>query len=468
MKNQENLFDLFKSCMVSHNNLLNIVDDIVNFNENLKNIEKIKKDFSEIEKYRDKDGFINLKNEKDFNKIKEIIDLVDQKNCLEQLEKGEENIQDIADELANELSKLIDEGEVKVKISTPESNGYSEINKNEENTELKEDNQNEDSNKKVDEKCEENNKSLTKDYKNLEESLQRGAEILKKLDSYKSHNTKYFYGTDMRNEEIEELNDIIDRNSHTIEHLKKELRKTLNKNEQLEFQNGILKEELEQVKKCHNSDKYYEEYLPLIEEMKESYINLQQEYSKKEEECEKLKNELKFKEVECENLKVELKLKEDISKAYLSKIEELQSKINNANSVLDEEIKLDCEINSIPDMSITEAEDSLILHSVGGTHNSLFYNAILHICKKYFPNAYIYEEDEYIENESKCSHILLPNIWEKMYYEQAELYADYFNKGKNIYMINPETFVLYKIKNTSELFKNTMSKVQENSLYYGE
>ena len=147
MKNQENLFDLFKSCMASHNNLLNIVDDIVNFNENLKNIEKIEKDFSKIEKYRDKDGFINLKNEKDFNKIKEIIDLVNQKNCLEQLEKGEENIQDIADELATELSRLIDEGEVKVKISTPESNGYSEISKNEEITELKEDNQNKDLNK---------------------------------------------------------------------------------------------------------------------------------------------------------------------------------------------------------------------------------------------------------------------------------------------------------------------------------
>ena len=156
MKNQENLFDLFKSCMASHNNLLNIVDDIVNFNENLKNIEKIEKDFSKIEKYRDKDGFINLKNEKDFNKIKEIIDLVNQKNCLEQLEKGEENIQDIADELATELSRLIDEGEVKVKISTPESNGYSEISKNEEITELKEDNQNKYLNKKVDEKCEEN------------------------------------------------------------------------------------------------------------------------------------------------------------------------------------------------------------------------------------------------------------------------------------------------------------------------
>lgn len=461
MKNQENLFDLFKSCMASHNNLLNIVDDIVNFNENLKNIEKIKKDFSEIEKYRDKDGFINLKNEKDFNKIKEIIDLVDQKNCLEQLEKGEENIQDIADELATELSKLIDEGGVKVKISTPESNGYSEINKNEEITDK-------DLNKTVDKICEENDKSLTKDYKKLEDSLQRGAEILKKLDSDKSHNGKYFYGKDIRNEEIEALNDeiealndIIDSKINTIEHLK-------NEKDVLEFQNKMLKEELEQIKKCHNSDKYYEEYLPLIEEMKELYINLQQEYSKKEEECEKLKIELKFKEEGCENLKVELKLKENASKAYLSKIEELQSKINNANSVLDEEIELDCEINSTPDMSNTEAEDSLILHSVGGSHNSLFYNAILHICKKYFPNAYIYEEDEYIENESKCSHILLPNVWEKMYYEQAELYADYFNKGKNIYIINPETFVLYKIKNTSELFKNTMSKVQENSLYYGE
>ena len=97
------------------------------------------------------------------------------------------------------------------------------------------------------------------DYKKLEESLQRGAEILKKLDSdNKLHNASYFYGKDMRNEEIEELNDIIDRNSHTIEYIKTELRKTLNKNEQLEFQNGILKEELEQMKKYNNSDKYYD------------------------------------------------------------------------------------------------------------------------------------------------------------------------------------------------------------------
>ena len=60
--------------------------------------------------------------------------------------------------------------------------------------------------------------------------------------------------------------------------------------DKLSGSNFKSEEELEQEKKCHNSDKYYGEYLPLIEEMKESYTNLQQEYSKKEEQCERLKD----------------------------------------------------------------------------------------------------------------------------------------------------------------------------------
>ena len=85
----------------------------------------------DIEKYRDADGFINVKNVKDINEIKKIFEIVDKKNYLEQLQSGDKGIQDLADALANEMKPFIGDNVLKVKVKTPSGSACSEIdNKN--------------------------------------------------------------------------------------------------------------------------------------------------------------------------------------------------------------------------------------------------------------------------------------------------------------------------------------------------
>lgn len=85
----------------------------------------------DIEKFRDADGFINVKNVKDINEIKKIFEIVDKKNYLEHLQSGDKGIQDLADALANEMKPFIGDNVLKVKVNTPSGSACSEIdNKN--------------------------------------------------------------------------------------------------------------------------------------------------------------------------------------------------------------------------------------------------------------------------------------------------------------------------------------------------
>lgn len=85
----------------------------------------------DVEKFRDADGFINVKNVKDINEIKKIFEIVDKKNYFEQLQSGDKGIQDLADALANEMKPFIGDNVLKVKVKTPSGSACSEIdNKN--------------------------------------------------------------------------------------------------------------------------------------------------------------------------------------------------------------------------------------------------------------------------------------------------------------------------------------------------
>ena len=82
--------------------------------------------FNEINKYRDTNGMINLTNVKDMNEINRIIDLVDKKNFIEELENNT-NLQEKAEELANSLKDMFNIDSVKVSISTPEGESFAKI-----------------------------------------------------------------------------------------------------------------------------------------------------------------------------------------------------------------------------------------------------------------------------------------------------------------------------------------------------
>jgi hypothetical protein len=85
----------------------------------------------DIEKYRDADGFINVKNVKDINEIKKVFDIVDKKNYLEALKSDTNGIQELADALANEMKTFAGDDVVKVKIETPAGSACSKVdNKN--------------------------------------------------------------------------------------------------------------------------------------------------------------------------------------------------------------------------------------------------------------------------------------------------------------------------------------------------
>lgn len=84
---------------------------------------------NDIEKYRDADGYINLKNVNDINEIKKVFDIVDKKNYLEYLSKKDNNAQDLADMLATELFPFVGDGALNIKIETPNGTGCAKINK---------------------------------------------------------------------------------------------------------------------------------------------------------------------------------------------------------------------------------------------------------------------------------------------------------------------------------------------------
>lgn len=82
--------------------------------------------FNDINKYRDTNGMINLTNVKDMNEINRIIDLVDKKNFIEELENST-NLQEKAEGLASVLKDVFDVDKVKVSISTPDGESFAKI-----------------------------------------------------------------------------------------------------------------------------------------------------------------------------------------------------------------------------------------------------------------------------------------------------------------------------------------------------
>ena len=62
------------------------------------------------------------------------------------------------------------------------------------------------------------------------------------------------------------------------------------------------------------------------------------------------------------------------------------------------------------------------------------------------------------------THVLLPNVWGKIFAGAAEEFGERLKLGEEVYILDPETFELTKINNSLELWNYAMTKVQEESL----
>ena len=82
------------------------------------NYKKQTKNDVDIEKYRDKDGFINVTKVKDFNEVKDVINAVEKKNREEMNNK--KNVESMAEQLASELQDIFNVESVKVSLKTPD------------------------------------------------------------------------------------------------------------------------------------------------------------------------------------------------------------------------------------------------------------------------------------------------------------------------------------------------------------
>jgi hypothetical protein len=103
--------------------LCSLVNAMNNKNKKQK---KSNSSFNDIEKYRDNDGFINLTKVNDINEISRIINLVDKKNYLEELNNNS-SLQEKAEEIAKKLKDSFNIDSVKVSISTPEGESFAKI-----------------------------------------------------------------------------------------------------------------------------------------------------------------------------------------------------------------------------------------------------------------------------------------------------------------------------------------------------
>ena len=87
-----------------------------------------------LEKYRDKEGYINVKNIKDVNELTKVFKIVDKKNYLESLENNK-NIQDLADTIANDIKEISGDSTVNVMIETPTQTAYAHVEPSKESVE---------------------------------------------------------------------------------------------------------------------------------------------------------------------------------------------------------------------------------------------------------------------------------------------------------------------------------------------
>lgn len=122
-------------------------------------------------------------------------------------------------------------------------------------------------------------------------------------------------------------------------------------------------------------------------------------------------------------------------------------------------------IEEVPETMVEAAIDTVVLYEVGGMYNPAFYNAALYICETvHFPSCSVYSESEMTPEEPVKTHILLPNIWGKIFAGAAEEFGEYLKDGAEVFILDPETFELIKINNSLELWDYAMTKVQEESL----
>lgn len=126
-----------------------------------------------------------------------------------------------------------------------------------------------------------------------------------------------------------------------------------------------------------------------------------------------------------------------------------------------------------PEINVVEKEeiatdpaiDTVVLYEVGGMYNPAFYNAALYICETlHFPSCGVYSEDEMELDETVKTHVLLPNVWGKIFAGAAEEFGERLKLGEEVFILDPETFELTKINNSLKLWDYAMTKVQEESL----
>lgn len=109
-------------------------------------------------------------------------------------------------------------------------------------------------------------------------------------------------------------------------------------------------------------------------------------------------------------------------------------------------------------------ERTIVLYDAGGMYNAPFYNAVLHICETQHFKQTVYRDNEIDENDNVNVHILLPNIWGKIYADIADEFSNYIKANEDVYIIDPETFELNKINNSLELWDYAMTLTQEEML----
>lgn len=132
-----------------------------------------------------------------------------------------------------------------------------------------------------------------------------------------------------------------------------------------------------------------------------------------------------------------------------------------------------CENNDAKESIYVEKEDKtmenknqmVVLYNAGGMFNPLFYNAILYICtENYFPKCGVFTEDEIEPSDNVTTHILLPNIWGKIFADVADEFGRKIENGDEVFVIDPESFELIQITTPVDLWDFAMTKVQEEML----
>ena len=113
----------------------------------------------------------------------------------------------------------------------------------------------------------------------------------------------------------------------------------------------------------------------------------------------------------------------------------------------------------------TTRERVVALYDVGGMYNPSFFNSVLYICETvHFPEDVVYSEDELTDEDEITTHVLLPNVWGKIYAGAAEEFTDLFKSGDEVFIIDPESFELVQITDLVALWDYAMTKVQEEML----